>query len=361
MDPIKKILVIITTKMAPYDGLTTVAMNYYRYLDHGMFHMDFASTNDIDSGISEELKENKSEYIKLPGRGSLSYMPTLYILLKGYDIVHVHGNSATTTLELLPAIFARISRRMVHIHSTACLHMTMHRVLKPIFDKCYTHAIACSKAAGDWIFTRGDHTVLNNAIDLDRYRYDSGKRERIRRQYGLREDSFVVGHVGRLSEEKNHIFLLDVFKEVLKIENGAKLMLVGDGELRQKLEMRADQLGIRASLIFCGMQDSAGDFFSAFDRFVFPSFREGMSLALLEAQANGLDCVISDAISPEADTSEGIQRLPFTKGVAVWARAITAIDQENRDIRSERYRKSLREHGYDIKKNVSALEYLYLH
>jgi Glycosyltransferase len=358
---IKKILVVITTKMTPYDGMTTVAMNYYRYMDHGMFHMDFASTNDIDRGTSEELKGNGSRYIKLPRRGSPLYMLTLYKLLKRYDIVHIHGNSATTTIELIPSVFARVKKRIIHIHNTTCSHKTIHRLLKPIFDKCYTDAIACSKLAGSWIFTNADYIILNNAIDLGRYHYDPEKREKIRRRYMLEDDSFVVGHVGRFAQQKNHMFLMDIFHEILKTKKRARLMLIGDGELRNEINKKSADLGIKDNVIFCGVQDDASDFFSAFDCFVFPSLWEGLGLVLLEAQANGLDCIISDSIPDEAEVSDAIQRISLTQDAAIWAGVISHIDTRHREARSICYCDSLQACGYDIKKNVSVLEDFYLY
>ena len=359
-DFMKNILVIITTSMVTYGGLTTVAMNYYRQSDQDLFHMDFASTNDIDNRLLKELEKNRSQYIKLPKRGSLSYIFTLYKLLRKYDIVHIHGNSATTTIELLSALLAKTDKRIVHIHSTRCSHLIIHKLLKPIFKKCYTDAVACSKAAGKWIFSEGDYTVLNNAIDLGEYSYDLKARNQIRSAYHLDDTCFVIGHVGKLNKQKNHMFLLDIFNEVLKVKGHAKLMLVGDGDLKEKIERKAVRLKIRENVIFCGMQSSAKKYFSAFDCFVFPSLWEGIGLALLEAQANGLNCIISDSIPLEAEISEGIHRMSLTQNANIWAKSICDNKEINRHIKSADNCRALSKYGYDIKQNKSALEDLYL-
>lgn len=357
-----KILVVITTGMSPYGGLTTVAMNYYRKMDLKKNKMDFVSSNILDTELENEINKNGSRYYKLPSRNKslFQYFIALKKIAKDYDIIHIHANSATATIELLAARLAGVPRRIIHIHNTTCTHMKIHKTLKPLFDRCYTDAIACSKAAGDWIFPAGSYKVLNNSIDLERYAYSIQNRENIRRKYGLKENDYVIGHVGKLVKQKNHTFLLDVFKMVLKKQPYSYLLLVGDGELREELEEKAKKLDIIDNVIFCGMQNDASIFLSAFDVIIFPSLWEGLPLSLLEAQANGLDSIASDNITSEVDFG-GVQQVSLSEDTSVWADLTLQINCNNRKVKSERYRKIMVERGYDIRSNVMALEKIYMH
>lgn len=314
MRPRIKVLMLITTSFVPYGGLTTVAMNYYRNIDHSMFQVDFASTNDCLQKLSEELTKSGSRYFKLPSRmrSPLLYMRKLYDISGKYDIVHIHGNSATTVLELLPAKLAGVKKRIVHIHNTKSDHPIAHTLLYPLMKYLMTDAVACSNAAGEWIFKNGNYNVLNNAIDLSKYSYNDVTRTQIRLEYGIDPDSFVIGHVGKFVEQKNHLFLIDVFSKVIEKNKNAKLMLVGDGPMRNNIEEKIKERKLNTQVVLCGMQENASKFLSAMDIVVFPSLWEGLPLSLLEAQANGLLCVASDVITSEVNRG-GYNRYRYQK------------------------------------------------
>lgn len=303
-----KILTVITTAFVPYGGLTTVAMNYYRNIDRSIFKIDFASTNTCSDGLTEELRESGSMYYKLPNRTRTPffYMKELYKICKGYDVIHIHGNSATTVLELIPAKCAGIKKRIVHIHNTKSDHHLAHRFLYPLMRRLMTDAVACSKASGEWIFRDVYYTVLNNAIELNRYNYSDEFRNSVRKEYGIERDALVIGHVGKLVEQKNHLFLIDVFKKITEKNERANLLLVGDGVMRKALEEKIKSLGIDTKVFFAGMQENSSRFLSAMDIIAFPSLWEGLPLSLLEAQANGLPCIASDVITPDVNMGGGI-------------------------------------------------------
>lgn len=309
----KRVLNIITTSYVPYGGLTTVAMNYYRNIDHSAFQIDFASTNECPQILEEELRANNSRYYKLPNRTTspLSYMKKLRNICREYDAVHIHGNSATTVLELIPARLAGVEKRIVHIHNTKCDHSFAHRLLYPLMKLNMTDAIACSGAAGEWIFKDGNFIVLNNAIDLSKYSYNETSRRMIRKKYNIDMDSLVVGHVGKIVEQKNHLFLIDVFKKITENNEKARLLLVGDGVMRNTVEEKIKTMNMENKVIFAGMHESAAKFLSAMDMIVFPSLWEGLPLSLLEAQANGLPCIASDVITSEVNMGGGTTDFNF--------------------------------------------------
>ena len=212
----KKILVIITTDFVPFGGLTTVMMNYYRKINKDFFQIDFASTNsDIDKNLISELENNASRYYCLGNRKKrpISYAVRLNRLLRNnsYDIVHINSNSATAFIELYIASKSGIAKRIVHNHTSKCNHIWVHKLLFPFFKNAYTDAIACSKKAGEWIFLNDNYTILNNGIDTEKYRYNSNRRSEIRALYKIEEDCVLIGHLGKIYEPKNHVFLIDIF------------------------------------------------------------------------------------------------------------------------------------------------------
>lgn len=359
----KKILTVITTQFVPYGGLTTVAMNYYLHIDHTRFKMDFASTNDAPEELQQKLRQNGNVYYKLPTRKKLmQYYSVLKKLCRSYDVVHIHANSATATLELSAAKAAGVKKRIIHIHNTTCSHMVVHRMLKPIFDKTYTDAIACSKAAGEWIFPSGKYLVLNNAIDLDRYAFSEENRQDVREELGLK-DALVVGHVGKMVYQKNHEFLINVFAKLHVQEPNSKLLLVGDGELRNNIESQIEQLGLTDAVVLIGMVNSAERYLSAMDCFVFPSRWEGLPLSVLEAQVNGLTCVVSDKVTREVGLTDSIYFLPIDRNeeklTEKWACAISNQRSISRNSQSSQNCEAVGAAGFDIRLNVSRLEEVY--
>ena len=356
---VKKILVIITTGMSPYGGLTTVAMNYYRQLDFSCYEVDFVSSNVLNSDLETELQEHNSHYFQIKNRNSkpLAYFLTLSKLCRGYDVVHVHANSATATIELLAAKNAGVKKRIIHIHNTTCTHKIVHRILKPVFDKCYTDALACSKAAGEWIFPKGKFVVLNNAIDLEMYSYSVQNRHKIREKYCI-GDELLIGNVGKLIEQKNHLFALQVFKEVLKSYPTAKFMIVGGGILESSLREKATELGIADRVIFCGMTNSAVPYLSAFDVVLFPSLWEGLPLSLIEAQANGLKCIISDSITSEVDMG-GVVSLSLESDLHIWSEALIKSYRKDRETFCSIYHSNMIDKGFDIRENAKKIEEIY--
>ena len=353
----KKVLVIITTSLVSYGGLATVALNYYRNIDGKSIHMDFASTNDLQNDLQQEFDEKDSHYYKLPQRKKIiSYISELRKISKNYDCVHIHTNSATASLELFAA--KKVEKKIVHIHNTTCTHKILHSIFLPYLKKNMTDAVACSKAAGDWIFGENSFTVLNNAIDLKKYNYSEEDRTSIREQLKL-YDKPVIGNVGKLVEQKNHSFALDVFSKVLLEIPDAKFVLVGGGYLQGGLEEKAKNLGIEKNVIFCGMVDNAKEYYSAFDCILFPSLWEGLPLSLIEAQASGLTCVASDTITPEVNMG-GVIQLSLTECTNRWAECIRSSLNSNRRNCLTKYRENIKRRGFDIKNSARILEKIYL-
>lgn len=296
----KKILIIITTGFVSWGGLTTVAMNYYRVMGRDEFLVDFLSDNDPDNKLYREIKKNGSQYYKLPNRKKqlFQYMRKLYSLLKKkeYDIVHIHGNSATMAFDLLPSWFAKVPKRITHIHTSQSQYFYLNMVLWPIMKILLTDELAVSTDAGRYLYHDNDYMVLNNAIDTNKYRYREDIRSRYRKLLCYNDSDLVVGTVGKINAPKNHKYLVEIFAEVLLKRPEAKLLIVGDGEQKQVIEKLLNDLSIESKCILLGMRLDTAELLSTMDIFVFPSLFEGFGLALLEAQASGLVSICSESL-----------------------------------------------------------------
>lgn len=357
----KTILVVITTGFVPYGGLTSVMMNYWRAMDKSDIHFDFASTNEPPQQLIDEIEKEKCGYFKLPPRKNiLSYLISLKKLSKGYDVVHVHGNSSTSVLELAPCKAAGVPVRIVHNHNSVSNYPLLNRILHPFFRRSYTHAIACSQLAGDWLFGKGNFKVLRNAIDVDKFANAYSDREKCRKELNVQDDDFVIGHVGKFNEQKNYPKIISVFSEVCKLRPNSKLLLIGEGSLFKWAKDEAKQLGLENKVLFVGRRTDIPYLMSGMDAFLFPSLWEGLPLSALEAQASGLPVYLSDAISDEVVISDNVTVCKLSDDSSVWAKCILKGNEAERLKQIEQNRLSLTKAGYNIKTEANNLLDIYL-
>ena len=358
---LKKILIVITTAFVPYGGLATVMMNYYRAMDKTSLQIDFASTNDPPKILLDELKANGSGYFNLGNRKKHlpKYLKKLKKVLKNgyYDVIHVNGNSATMAFDLKVAKKCGIPVRIAHGHNSKTSHSIVHGFLKPLFNKMYTHAISVSKLAGDWLYGGNKYIILNNAIDLGKYKFNKEIRDKVRRDLKI-DNKFVVGNVGKLNEQKNHTFLLKVFAELKKMRDDVGLLLVGGGHLETDLRNECKNLNIETDVIFTGMVDDAADYFQAMDVLVFPSLWEGLPLSLIEAQTAGLPCLVSSKITKDVICTEHIQYKSLRCGPFSWAEDVVRMATMN--IIRHDATKEVGKHGFDIQEEAKKLRKIYL-
>lgn len=221
-----------------------------------------------------------------------------------------------------------------------------------------THLFMCGEESGKWLYgekNKSRFIMLNNAIDAASYTYDLSKREELRRQLGL-ADELVIGHVGRFNPQKNHPFLLDIFAALLKKEPSAILLLVGGGENMLKIQAKAHALGIAEHVRFLGVRSDVADLMQAMDVFVFPSLYEGLGIVLIEAQAAGLPCVVSDTIPREAYLTDLVTAEKLSSSVETWADNIL----EKRNFPRTDRRAEIAAHGFDITTEAVKLQEFYI-
>lgn len=360
-----RVLNIIGGSMG-YGGVSEFLMNYYRHMDKNIIQYDF-----VCQGYEEGIYDNeilslggKIYYIPHKLKHPIRFTTELQNIIKlgNYKIVHSHIDASNAwTLKI--ARDMHVQYRISHSHSMGMqtknpLKRIINMYLMTQIPHVATDLWACSKEAGKWLYGKKNINkivIINNAIDINRFLFNSDNREKIRQKYGLK-DAFVIGCVGRLSQEKNHLFLLSVFREILNRESCARLLIIGDGELRQKLEEKAEQLKISDKVIFAGNQNNTNEYYSAMDVFVFPSLFEGLGIALVEAQCNGVHCICSDNLPEESDVL-GIEKISLNDSVFIWAQKV--LNYKNNKEREDGVY-TMRESCFNINIEANKLQRYYL-
>ena len=355
-----KVLVIESTTFG-YDGITNVIVNYYKYQDHNRIQMDLVTINEISSNFDSVLKQYHSQNYILPYRNSnpIEYVINLTNIIKRgkYQIVHVHGCSATMAVEMLAAKLAGVKIRIAHSHNTKCDHIRIDKMLRPFFSKFCNIGFACSKEAGEWLFPNKDFSIITNGIDLEKYQFNNAVRDDMRIRNNLK-DTFVIGHIGRFSKQKNHDKLVDIFSEISKDIPNTKLVLIGDGELREEVQERVQKQ--KLNVLFVGLSDEVEKWLQAMDIVIFPSLFEGIPLGLVEAQAAGLPCVLSDTISSDIAITDLVEFVKLDASARKWADVARSFQNRyDRYERNEYVKQQIREAHFDIKANCEELKIRY--
>lgn len=326
-------------------GVESVIFNYYRHIDHTKIQFDFYADDDSTVPMPQDILDAGARCYMIPRYQRLPQnMAALYRHFKeqGYTIVHSDLN-ALSVFSLCAARLAGVPVRIAHSHSTAGKGDTKKNILKYIlrpFAKTFaTNYVACSRYAGAWLFGKkameqGKVTIFNNAIELDAFRYDRAVRGEVRTELGL-EGKFVIGHVGAFCYQKNHEFLLDIFRDICGQCPDAVLLLVGDGPDRARIEEKARGMAV----LSLGQRDDVGRLYQAMDVFVLPSRYEGLPVVGVEAQAAGLPCLLSDAVTQDAKVTDGAVFLSISNGTGPWVQKLLELRDFDRTDTSEQLAK----------------------
>lgn len=359
----KKVLIICTV---PTDksGIPSVIFNLLEAIDDSNLKLGYVSINDPDQKYKDKLKDKEIRLFVLPRKLShpISYIKKLSAIAKGYDVIHVHGNSATMVLEMIAAKIAGAPKRISHAHSTSCGFPMLNRILKPLFLRLCTQRIACGKAAGKWLYHERPFGIINNGVDTLKFRFNYNNRDKFRAELGW-EDNFILANVANFLEVKNHKFLISTFAEVIKKHPEARLLLLGDGPLLNEAKQQAKNLGIDSFIHFAGSVTNVNEYLSAIDLIVMPSLYEGLPLTLVEEQANGLCAIVSDTITTDVNLTGNINFLPLSSGVTSWSNTISNfIDAgviRNEDFSNECISK-IKKANFDIFDAAAKLKDLYM-
>ncbi|CAM4180892.1 glycosyltransferase involved in cell wall biosynthesis [Paenibacillus endophyticus] len=347
-------------------GAETLLMNMYRHIDRSKIQFDFLTCKD--GVFDDEIRSlggiiHRIPYITEAGhRGYLKGLDHFFLTHADYKVVHSHMDKMSGFV-LRAARRAAIPMRIAHSHNTSSEGSVPSRIYKwyagTFVESAATHYVACSKAAARWMFheKKDNVLILQNGIDCEQFAYSVKTRLSIRKELDIPENCFVAGHVGRFNLQKNHAQLLSMFNQLQNEKPNSILLLVGDGPLRPEMEQKATELGIRNKVIFLGIRSDIHRILQAVDVFVFPSHHEGLPVTLIEAQAAGLPCVISDQITEEVDIGIGLIKYFSLKNEASGlSEILEAAKKPKRMVPLTAFSNN----GYDIKQTVQVATSFYL-
>lgn len=358
----KKVLMIV--KVIEKNGIINVVQTYCNHVNKAVFKVDIITGEVADSGCESDLVLSGCDVKVVPNRNSnlIFYMLKLIKIIREgeYDIVHVHGNSALIFPELLAAKLAKCKVRIAHSHNTKCDHPVVNKFVQPLFNCLYTHALACSVEAGKWMFKNREFEVINNSIDTKKFVFNEDVRNRTRKELGV-DSNFVIGHIGWFNYQKNHEFLIEVFKEIAKEKEEAVLLLIGVGDLMSTIKEKVELLGLTDKVIFYGSSNDVKALIMAMDVFVFPSRFEGLGIVLIEAQASGLKCFASDSVPKLANVTGNVEFYSLEKSACLWAKDIldSTFCVEQRKTDSEKNVELIKTSGFDVLDVIKQLQSIY--
>lgn len=344
-------------------GLESMIMNYYRNIDRTKIQFDFLIHRMQTSDFEEEIKSMGGRVFHLPNLNPFSknYMNSLVDFFNkhssDYKIVHCHLD-CMSAIPLKIAQKAGIPIRIAHSHNsnqTVDLKYPLKLYYKNKINKVATHLFACSYDAGKWMFKNNNFKVLPNAIDSKKYVFNENKRKEYREKLKIK-DEIVIGHIGRFYPQKNHKFLIDIFKEINAINRNTKLVLVGVGVLMDEIKSYVNELSLNESVLFLGLRNDVPNLLQVFDVFLFPSLYEGLPVTLVEAQAAGLPCLISDKVPIECKITDLVYQLSLNDDIRLWAEKSLQLSKTLRQNTTYQIEKA----GYDIRSNAKKLQEFYL-
>ncbi|MGN0251617.1 MAG: glycosyltransferase family 1 protein [Oliverpabstia sp.] len=344
-------------------GLETMLMNYYRHMDRDKVQFDFLVHREFEADYDREIRDlgGKIYHVSRMIPWSRAYRQELKSFFQEhpeYKIVHVHQD-CLSSVALQCAKECGIPVRIAHCHSSSAVRNWKYPVKLHYMKKIPHYAnylFACGKQAGDWMFHSNKFEIVRNAIDAEKYQYSSNVAVQIRTELGLNNNA-VIGHVGNFTPAKNHAFLLEVFQQILKLQPKARLLLVGGGDGLHLIQEKARNMGIYDRIVFTGVRSDVNKLLQAMDAFVFPSLYEGLPVTMIEAQAAGLPCIISDQVSNECIVTNGLVTIQgLNQSLSEWAAHILQQAQKPRRNHVEEIRAA----GYDILTAAEWLEDFYL-
>ena len=325
--PIRILHVLGSTNLG---GAESRIMDLYRHIDRDKIQFDFLVHSKKEGFFEPEIKQMGGNIYYLPSFRVYNYFQyqkacrEFFAAHKEFRVVQGHMTS-TASIYLPQAKRAGIPVTIAHARSagvdTGIKGFITKLLRKNLYRKC-DYMFACSDLAaravfGDKRYEEGETFLIPNAVDTKEFVPDKVVRNTIRKEYGL-ENKFVIGHVGRFHYAKNHEFLLEIFAGILNRREDARLMLLGDGPRRAEMEAKVRELGVENAVVFAGNKNPVAPFYQAFDAFLFPSRFEGMPGTVVEAQAAGLPCLVSDSVTPQVKATELVAFLPLAKGVQEW-------------------------------------------
>lgn len=343
-------------------GLETMLMNYYRHINRNNIQFDFLVHRDFEADYDKEICDLGGKIYRLPPLNPISKtyqnsLETFFREHKEYKVVHSHLDCMAG----IPLKFAKkngVPICIAHAHNsnqTKDKKYLLKLFYKRNIAKYSDFLFACGEEAGNWMFGGKKYLVLNNAIDASEYIFNAEIRRRIRESFGIDQTTLLVGHVGRFAPQKNHKMLIDIYEAMKKRVPNSKLLLVGVGDLMEQIRSDVSCRKLQDNVIFAGLRSDVPELLQAMDVFLFPSINEGLPVSIIEAQAAGLPCVISDGVPTECKKTELIFQKSLKDDVDLWVDAVLEAAKIERRNTFEEIVKS----GFDVSHEAKKLEKFY--
>lgn len=345
-------------------GIENFIMNLYRNIDRNKINFDFVEHTNKKCAFDDEIELLGGKIYRCPDYRVINHFEyskwwnSFFKEHNEYKVIHSHLDSSAN-------IHLRIAKKyglitIAHSHSSSegfGFRAIVKSFLKIGFNNCCDYKFACSKEAGEWLFGKKVcYKILNNGIESEKYIFNENQRNLLRNHLNIKNDEFVLGHIGRLDKNKNVTFILDILKELNDLGIKSKFVSAGQGSEYNCLVSKSKALNIENDVFFLGLRDDINDVVQLFDVFVFPSVYEGLGIATIEAQASGLKCLLSDTIPKEVDITENVEFMSLGNSPREWAEKIKTMLPYKR----ENTKQKIIESGYDIKTTVDYLTKFYL-
>lgn len=346
-------------------GAETLVMNLYRNIDRNKFQFDFVIHTDEKGDYTDEILKLGGKIYSVPKYKVINHIKYkkawkgFFDKHKEYQIIHGHVRSTAS-------IYLKIAKKyglytIAHSHSISSgkgLTAVIKNILQYRIRYVADYFIGCSQKANEWLFGKkvansNKCEILENGIYIKKFLYNEEKRKKIRDEMGIENNEILIGHVGRFSKVKNHKFLIDIFKEFYKKNSNSKLILLGNGELKENIKERVVRLGLEKKVIFHNVVDNIEDYYNAMDAFVFPSLYEGLGMVVIEAQINGLKCYVSNNIPKCTNIDGKVKFISLRNSSKYWSKLIDKM-QYPRKIDIINFK------DYDIMQVVKKIEKIYL-
>lgn len=361
----KKILIIgLTERMG---GVETFIYNTTRFSNKKKYEYDFLVHGTDHTVFQNEINDfygGKNHFYFIPSfkKKPLSAIKALFSFYRNngnkYDFIHLETGATSEVVYAFPFCLVKHLKLISHSHNGGGYSPIVNYLFRPIINIVSSQKIACSQAAARWLFGKSNHIkIINNGIDTNRFSFDNNKRSVIRKKYKIDDNTLLIGHIGRFSEQKNHKFIIKIFKKVKEYNPNSKLMLLGVGELQNSIKKQVESFKLENDVIFCDLKSNTPDYYSAFDAFLMPSFYEGLPVVGIEAQSEGLPCFFSSNISKLIKITDNAHIISLNEDEEVWAQKILSTDLNSKD-RSQ-YAKKVSEKGFSIESTVKELEKIY--
>jgi len=321
--------ILHVANMDTRSGVASFLMNYYRNIDRGEMHFDFLSYSLAISSYTKEINQLGGNVYNAPNYKKYLFRYIQFvnsIIANGdYDIIHCH-EFLVSVISLFIAKRNRIKIRIIHSHNNSIASlwkMLLVYLFRNVWFIFATDYFACSNSAALFLFgKRYNYHIINNAIEPERYTYNNETRNKIRNSLYLQDNAFVIGYVARFDKQKNHLYLIDVFLNIVQKNNNAYLLLVGDGILQNKVKEYVANLNISRNVLFYGISKNVNELYSAMDVFVFPSLFEGLGITGIEAQCAGLPVIASLNIPKTMQITSLVNWLDLRSGPEKWAEKV---------------------------------------